>query len=204
MPSGAPNGTIYGPALAFDGVALLGATPAAVGVRVPPVVADFTGDGLPEVLATGPDTSPATPLTPAMLTVTRPGGVRIDVPPTPARVRAGQTASLSTVAHATDGVATLGYRWLRNGVALIENERVAGTRSPTLVIANTSDADSGVYTVEVSTACETRSASTFLDVGNTGSGCVADVDDGSATGSPDGGVTIEDLLFFLSRFNEGC
>ncbi|MGD9789544.1 MAG: GC-type dockerin domain-anchored protein [Phycisphaerales bacterium] len=32
----------------------------------------------------------------------------------------------------------------------------------------------------------------------------ADVDDGTGTGTPDGGVTIDDLLYFLSRFNAGC
>ena len=33
--------------------------------------------------------------------------------------------------------------------------------------------------------------------------CVADVDDGSGTGTPDGGVTIDDLLFYLSVFEAG-
>jgi hypothetical protein len=33
--------------------------------------------------------------------------------------------------------------------------------------------------------------------------CVADVDDGTATGTPDGGVTIDDLLFFLGIFEAG-
>jgi hypothetical protein len=33
---------------------------------------------------------------------------------------------------------------------------------------------------------------------------VADVDDGSATGTPDGGVTIDDLLYYLVRFESGC
>ncbi len=33
--------------------------------------------------------------------------------------------------------------------------------------------------------------------------CVADVDDGSGTGTPDGGVSIDDLLFYLSVFNAG-
>src|SRR6185295_2899858 len=41
---------------------------------------------------------------------------------------------------------------------------------------------------------------------NTGAAptCPADLDDGSGTGAPDGGVTIEDLLFFLSHFQGGC
>lgn len=34
--------------------------------------------------------------------------------------------------------------------------------------------------------------------------CVTDVDDGSGTGTPDGGVTIDDLLYFLYRFEQGC
>lgn len=34
-------------------------------------------------------------------------------------------------------------------------------------------------------------------------GCVADMDDGSGSGSRDGGVTIEDLLFFLQAFDAG-
>lgn len=38
----------------------------------------------------------------------------------------------------------------------------------------------------------------------TATNCVADVDDGTATGTPDGGVTIEDLLYFLQRFEAGC
>lgn len=33
--------------------------------------------------------------------------------------------------------------------------------------------------------------------------CPADLDDGSATGTPDGGVTISDLLYFLSLYEQG-
>ncbi len=33
--------------------------------------------------------------------------------------------------------------------------------------------------------------------------CVADVDDGSGTGTPDGGVTIDDLLYYLAIFEAG-
>lgn len=35
------------------------------------------------------------------------------------------------------------------------------------------------------------------------SGCTADVDDGSGTGTPDGGVTIEDMLYYLFIFDAG-
>jgi hypothetical protein len=34
-------------------------------------------------------------------------------------------------------------------------------------------------------------------------GCIADMDDGSGLGRPDGGVTIDDLLFFMDRFSAG-
>ena len=34
--------------------------------------------------------------------------------------------------------------------------------------------------------------------------CVADTDDGSGTGYCDGGVTIDDLLYYLQRFEAGC
>ncbi len=33
--------------------------------------------------------------------------------------------------------------------------------------------------------------------------CPADVDDGSGTGTPDGGVTVDDLVYFLSAYAEG-
>lgn len=34
--------------------------------------------------------------------------------------------------------------------------------------------------------------------------CVADVHEGTGANTPDGGVTIDDLLFFLERFDAGC
>lgn len=48
------------------------------------------------------------------------------------------------------------------------------------------------------------SASVLLGVNVTpGSWCPADTDDGTGTGTPDGGVTVDDLLFFLARFDLG-
>ena len=35
------------------------------------------------------------------------------------------------------------------------------------------------------------------------SGCPADIDDGTGTGTPDDGVDINDLLFFLESFEAG-
>jgi hypothetical protein len=34
-------------------------------------------------------------------------------------------------------------------------------------------------------------------------GCIADLDDGSGLGRPDGGVTIDDLLYFLALYSSG-
>lgn len=39
--------------------------------------------------------------------------------------------------------------------------------------------------------------------GSFGVACTADVDDGSGTGEPDGGVTIDDLIYYLSIFDAG-
>jgi IS5 family transposase len=40
--------------------------------------------------------------------------------------------------------------------------------------------------------------------GHVAATCRADLDDGTGTGTPDGGVTIDDLLYFLVRFGGGC
>jgi hypothetical protein len=34
--------------------------------------------------------------------------------------------------------------------------------------------------------------------------CPADLDDGSGSGTPDGGITLDDLLYFIQRFESGC
>lgn len=202
--SAAPESNVFGPELDFPGVDLRNIPLVGLGPRVAPAVVDLTGDGLPEILANGPDSDPPVAIPSNALTITRPGGVVIDAGPSPARVRAGQIATLSVAAHPTTVGTAINFRWRKDGIALVESARIAGARTATLSIFNTTAADTGVYTVDVSTACETRSASTYADVGNTGSGCVADIDDGSATGTPDGGVTIDDLLFFLAHFEQGC
>jgi hypothetical protein len=53
----------------------------------------------------------------------------------------------------------------------------------------------GAYSIAVTGVCPV-STSCHGD-------CVADFDDGSGTGTPDGGVTIDDLLYYLSLFEEG-
>lgn len=45
---------------------------------------------------------------------------------------------------------------------------------------------------------------TNLQHGSCAGNCVADTDDGTGTGNGDGAVTIDDLLYFLVRFEAGC
>lgn len=98
----------------------------------------------------------------------------------------------------------------------------AGARTATLTPTSTLAA--GTYTVNVAASITTVASGLALDgeiVGGalpSGNGvaggaaswtfsitpaCVADVDDGSGTGHPDGGVTIDDLLYYLSIFEAG-
>ncbi len=49
----------------------------------------------------------------------------------------------------------------------------------------------------------TDAADVTLRLASIESECPADLDDGSGTGTPDGGVTIEDLLYFIAEFGEG-
>ncbi len=91
------------------------------------------------------------------------------------------------------------YQWRRNGVNLTDDARITGSTSATLVIDPVVQADQGDYTVVVTNACgNVTSRRAVLRVQ-----CPADLDDGSGTGTPDGGVTIEDLLYFLGAFADG-
>lgn len=44
----------------------------------------------------------------------------------------------------------------------------------------------------------------WAGIGSQGPVCPADVDDGSFTGARDGAVTIDDLLYYLDRFDAGA
>ncbi len=51
-----------------------------------------------------------------------------------------------------------------------------------------------------------QGSSPLIDMGAyelPGPSCTADVDDGSSTGTPDGGVTIDDLIYYLTLFEAG-
>jgi hypothetical protein len=118
-------------------------------------------------------------------------------PPASMAVPAGRDVSFSIgAASAASGHS---YRWRRNFVDLDDDGRISGTRAATLVVRSVSAADSGVYDVRIVNDCGmVISPSATLTVR-----CPADVDDGSGTNHPDGGVTLEDLLYFLGRYSLG-
>lgn len=114
----------------------------------------------------------------------------------PVRMCAGASASFSIFAT---GSGPLAYQWTRDGTPITNGERVQGATSATLSILNAAGIDAGSYSCTVSNACATATSSPSLLVV-----CVADTDDGNATGTCDGGVTVDDLLYYLGRFESGA
>lgn len=150
------------------------------------------------------------------------GGLRADVPLTPSNITpasiiingpaptisahpgrldavSGGAAAFSVTANGPGGLV---YQWRRDGAPLIDGPRVSGSATPTLVITNLALPDAGAYSVRVTNPCGgfILSADAPLTINR----CPADVDDGSGSGLPDGGITIDDLLFYLNRFDSGC
>lgn len=95
------------------------------------------------------------------------------------------------------------YQWRRNGVPLTESAHFVGTRTNTLRVVGTVGSDHGsCFDCVVSSDCDTKRSDPASLVIR--ANCAADVDDGFNTGQPDGGVTIEDLIYFLRIFESGC
>jgi hypothetical protein len=111
----------------------------------------------------------------------------------------GATAGFSIAAT---GTGSLTYRWRRNGTDLADQRGMTGTGSNAMSIAGLIPGDAGSYDCVVSNGCTsvTSSAAT-LTVQDC---CPSDLDDGTGTGVPDGGVGIEDLLYYLARYDTGC
>lgn len=107
------------------------------------------------------------------------------------------------------GDGTLSFRWYRDGQMLSDSTgpgtHFTGTDTAELTITPSTNPNDppplGSYKARVTNGCscglaESRPvALTFL--------YPADVDDGSFTGTPDGGVTIDDLLYYLYIFESG-
>jgi trimeric autotransporter adhesin len=125
----------------------------------------------------------------------------IDTQPADRRTTPASTVQFQLIAS---GGGALSYEWYREGQPLINGPTlsgsvIAGVRTPALSISNVSDADEGGYRCVVSNAC----GGTTSDPARLFVGCIADLDNGSGTGTPDGAVTIDDLLYFLPAFEEG-
>lgn len=91
------------------------------------------------------------------------------------------------------------YRWRKDGSNLFNSSLYSGVTTPTLTVQAIDPVQSGAYSLAVTTPCGTvYTEAAVIDIY-----CPADLDDGSATGTIDGGVDINDLLFFLEVFEVG-
>ncbi len=112
--------------------------------------------------------------------------------PTPRRFCHEATLSLSVEAAASH--APIVYQWRRNGVP------VAGGDTPTLALNRWDVQSTGTYDcllINPAGACSLVTHAVEVAL------CVADVFDPQSPGGCDGGVTIDDLLHFLTLFEAG-
>lgn len=98
------------------------------------------------------------------------------------------------------GSSPLTLQWSKDGTALTDGiDGVTGATSSFLTVDPARESAEGNYTVHISNACgSVTSSMAHINVL-----CVADVDDGSGLGIPDNGVTVDDLLYYLARFEGG-
>ncbi len=122
--------------------------------------------------------------------------------PSSAAARAGATLAFSIVPDSTPGVE---FRWRRHAVPLSEGVPLAGGTIPTgvttpiLTLHAVRGFDAGEFDCVSTNPCGTATSVTAtLTVL-----CPADLDDGSGNGVPDGGVDINDLLYFIAQYEAG-
>lgn len=84
-------------------------------------------------------------------------------------------------------------------IACNDNANVTGCSTQS-IISNLRLQSGSTYYIRVGGNTTTAFGVGTLTLGFT---CVADVDDGTNTGTPDGGVTIDDLLYYLAIFEAG-
>ncbi len=122
-------------------------------------------------------------------------------PPATRSVSAGDGTSLSV---APGGSLPITYQWKKNGVNVSDEPgHIAGANSPTLVLTAARATDAGNYSCSLSNVCTNNVTSSAVVLSVSPAACPADLDDGSATGTPDGGVTIDDLVYFLVAYAAG-
>jgi hypothetical protein len=92
-------------------------------------------------------------------------------------------------------------RWQLNGVAITDTVRFLGVTTPTLLLpSQIRDTDFGVYTCAVTTSCGTTIGPPLRLL----QACPADfVATPVMSSVPDGGVTIDDLIFYLFLYSNG-
>lgn len=123
--------------------------------------------------------------------------------PDPVAAVVGDTVIVSA---SYSGLAPLTARWHRNGSALTSGPGpggsvLSGVTNNTLFISNAQLGNTGNYTLVLTNQCGSETSNAALVQVRVA--CVADMDDGSGTGTPDGGVTLDDLLYYLQVFDVG-
>jgi hypothetical protein len=81
--------------------------------------------------------------------------------PTNTTVIVGQTAKFKVVAS---GATTVTYQWKTNGVNLVDGPGISGATTSTLTLSNVQKPEAGTYSVDVSDAAGTLTASATLTV----------------------------------------
>jgi len=99
------------------------------------------------------------------------------------------------------GTPPISYQWRRDGVAISEVAPYSGTSTSSLTIASVTPEVVGEFDVVATDAC--GSATSAPSTVTIDASCPADLDNGSGLGTPDGGVDINDLLYFLTAFEAG-
>lgn len=127
-------------------------------------------------------------------------GVWVETDPAPRTAPCGGSATFS---FGSDG-SNREYQWLRNDAPIFDGpsgggSTYSGAKSASLTITNCGTYDVANYSCIVHNkygGATTATAQFSLS-------CISDVDNGSGTGQCDGGVTIEDLLYYLNIFDAG-
>lgn len=100
-----------------------------------------------------------------------------------------------TLSVETGGTTPTAYQWRKNATP------IDGATGAMLVLADAQQSDQADYDCVITASCgttTTRVARVLVDTS-----CPADVDDGSGTGTPDDGVTVDDVLYYVEIFQLG-
>ncbi len=158
----------------------------------PSTLADFDGNGSPDVLLSQSGSTDFGIWLNSCLTspviAQQPASVLAD---------AGQPAQFS-IALAS-GAPPLTYQWRKDGVELTNASNITGANTPTLTITGVTADDEAFYDCVVSNPGGTRtSTQALLAVNGAANPCTADL------AAPFGQLTFADISAFLAAFSAGC